>query len=70
MITEAIVSSKERVGSSQYAITKLIEEKHKQLPQSFKKLLLFNLKKLVAADKLFMVFNAWRAVSLGIVGCC
>lgn len=60
MITEAIISLKERTGSSQYAITKFIEEKHKQLPPTFRKLLLFNLKKLVAAGKLVKVKNSFK----------
>ena len=54
------MSLKERTGSSQYAITKFIEEKHKQLPQSFRKLLLFNLKKLVAVDKLVKVKHSFK----------
>lgn len=60
MITEAIISLKERTGSSQYAITKFIEEKHKHLPPTFRKLLLFNLKKLVAAGKLVKVKNSFK----------
>ncbi|KAJ1409374.1 Winged helix-like DNA-binding domain superfamily [Sesbania bispinosa] len=53
MITDAIVSLKERTGSSQYAITKFIEGKHhKELPQTFRKLILHQLKKAVAAGKL------------------
>ncbi|KAL5099729.1 hypothetical protein RYX36_004058 [Vicia faba] len=35
MIKEAIVLLKEKTGSSQYAIAKFIEEKHKQLPPSY-----------------------------------
>ncbi|KAJ6337005.1 hypothetical protein OIU76_006799 [Salix suchowensis] len=42
MIKDAIVTLKEKTGSSQYAITKFLEEKHKQLPSNFKKLLLFS----------------------------
>ncbi|KAE8010001.1 hypothetical protein FH972_006399 [Carpinus fangiana] len=49
MITDAIVILKEKTGSSQYAITKVIEGKHKELPSSFRKLLLFHLKKHVAS---------------------
>ncbi|KAL6142847.1 hypothetical protein ACLB2K_061123 [Fragaria x ananassa] len=60
MITEAIVALKERTGSSQYAITKFVEEKHKQLPQSFRKLLLLNLKKLVASGKLVKVKASFK----------
>ncbi|KAK4282902.1 hypothetical protein QN277_014226 [Acacia crassicarpa] len=60
MITDAIVSLKERTGSSQYAITKFIEDKHKHLPPTFKKLLLNNLKKSVAAGKLVKVKNSFK----------
>nr|XP_011470535.1 PREDICTED: histone H1.1-like [Fragaria vesca subsp. vesca] len=60
MITEAIVALNERIGSSQYAITKFMEEKHKQLPQSFRKLLLLNLKKLVASGKLLKVKASFK----------
>ncbi|MGI4421870.1 histone H1/H5 domain-containing protein, partial [Klebsiella pneumoniae] len=55
MITDAIVTLKEKNGSSQYAITKFLEEKHKDLPPNFKKLLLVQLKKLVASGKLVKV---------------
>ncbi|KAI5398313.1 hypothetical protein KIW84_063916 [Lathyrus oleraceus] len=50
-IKDAIVSLKEKNGSSQYAIVKFIKEKQKQLPGNFKKLLLQNLKKNVAFGK-------------------
>jgi len=60
MITEAIVTLKEKTGSSQYAITKYSEEKHKHLPTSFRKLLLFHLKKLVASGKLVKVKNSFK----------
>ncbi|MQK22446.1 hypothetical protein EI013_29185, partial [Escherichia coli] len=40
MIKEAIVTLKEKSGSSQYAIAKCVEEKQKQLPPNFRKLLL------------------------------
>ena len=60
MITDAISSLKERTGSSQYAITKFIEEKHKNLPPTFRKLLLHNLKKSVAAGKLVKVKNSFK----------
>ncbi|XP_022938185.1 histone H1-like [Cucurbita moschata] len=63
MISEAIVSLKERTGSSQYAITKFSEEKHKVLPSNFRKLLLVHLKKLVAADKLVKVKNSYKLPS-------
>nr|AGC59897.1 histone H1 subtype 6 [Vicia unijuga] len=60
MIKEAIVGLKERTGSSQYAIAKFIEEKHKQLPPTFKKLLLQNLKKNVASGKLVKVKGSFK----------
>ncbi|KAK8948961.1 hypothetical protein KSP39_PZI005194 [Platanthera zijinensis] len=53
MIGEEIASLKERTGSSQYAIAKFIEEKHRDhVPSNFKKLILFHLRKLAAAGKL------------------
>jgi len=63
MIKDAIVSLKERTGSSQYAIAKFIEEKHKQLPSNFKKLLLQNLKKNVASGKLVKVKGSFKLSS-------
>ncbi|KAK8487847.1 hypothetical protein V6N11_047404 [Hibiscus sabdariffa] len=60
MIRDAISSLKERMGSSQYAIAKFIEEKHKQLPGNFKKFLLFHLKRFVAAGKLIKVKNSYK----------
>ncbi|ESW16831.1 hypothetical protein PHAVU_007G188400 [Phaseolus vulgaris] len=60
MITEAIASLKERTGSSQYAITKFIEGKHKELPPTYKKLVLLHLKKSVAAGKLVKVKNSFK----------
>ncbi|PWA50647.1 PB1 domain, RWP-RK domain protein [Artemisia annua] len=52
MVSDAIVTLKERNGSSQYAIGKFIQDKYKDLPTNFKKRLLNQLKKLVASDKL------------------
>ncbi|KAK6239110.1 hypothetical protein QUC31_004579 [Theobroma cacao] len=63
MIKDAVVTLKEKTGSSQYAITKFIEEKQKHLPGTFKKLLLFHLKKLVAAGKLVKVKNSFKLPS-------
>jgi histone H1/5 len=61
MVKEAIVALKERSGSSQIAIAKFIEEKHKSnLPVNFKKLLLVQLKKLVANGKLVKVKNSFK----------
>ncbi|KAJ6313285.1 hypothetical protein OIU77_014734 [Salix suchowensis] len=61
MIKEALVALKERTGSSQIAIAKFIEEKQKSnLPANFKKLLLVQLKKLVANGKLVKVKNSFK----------
>ncbi|KAM7462931.1 hypothetical protein LguiA_031052 [Lonicera macranthoides] len=61
MIQEAILALKERTGSSQYAISKFIEEKQKEnLPPNFKKLLLVQLKKLVASGKLTKVKYSFK----------
>ncbi|KAK7355976.1 hypothetical protein VNO80_15241 [Phaseolus coccineus] len=60
MIVEAITSLKERTGSSQYAITKFIEGNHKELPPTYKKLVLLHLKKSVAAGKLVKVKNSFK----------
>lgn len=60
MITEAIVSLNKSTGSSQYAITRFIEGKHKPLPPTFRKLLSSNLKKLVAAGKLVRIKNSFK----------
>uniref|UniRef100_A0A5B7C2R7 Putative histone H1-like n=1 Tax=Davidia involucrata TaxID=16924 RepID=A0A5B7C2R7_DAVIN len=60
MIKEAIVALKERTGSSKYAISKFIEEKQKGLPPNFQKLLLVQLKKLVASGKLTKVKNSFK----------
>ncbi|CAH1427016.1 unnamed protein product [Lactuca virosa] len=64
MIKEAIVTLKERTGSSQQAIAKHIEDTQKDLPANFKKLLLVQLKNLVAAGKLTRVKNSFK---LGVV---
>ncbi|KAI3686662.1 hypothetical protein L1987_80345 [Smallanthus sonchifolius] len=60
MIKEAIVTLKERTGSSQYAISKFVEEKHKNLPANFKKVLLTQLKKFVTAGKLVKVKASYK----------
>ncbi|XP_021283007.1 histone H1-like [Herrania umbratica] len=60
MISDAIVTLKEKTGSSQYAITKFIEEKHKQLPSNFRKLLLVQMKKFVASGKLVKVKASYK----------
>lgn len=64
MISDAILTLKERTGSSQYAITKFLEEKHKKkLPANFRKLLLVQLKKLVASQKLIKVKYSFKLPS-------
>ncbi|WJX12051.1 hypothetical protein P8452_02590 [Trifolium repens] len=60
MIKEAIVTLKEKTGSSQIAIAKFIEEKHKNLSPNFKKLLLQALKKNVASGKLVKVKGSFK----------
>ncbi|XP_021733742.1 histone H1.1-like [Chenopodium quinoa] len=62
MITEALVSLKERTGSSHYAIAKHIEEQQKvrDLPPNFRKLLFNQLKKSVASGKLVMVKKSFK----------
>ncbi|KAM0044039.1 putative linker histone H1/H5, domain H15, winged helix-like DNA-binding domain superfamily [Helianthus debilis subsp. tardiflorus] len=60
MIKEALVTLKERSGSSQYAITKFIEENQKNLPAKFKKVLLTQLKKFVAGGKLVKVKASYK----------
>nr|GMC68320.1 Rho guanine nucleotide exchange factor like [Ipomoea batatas] len=62
MVQEAVVTLKERTGSSQYAIQKFIVKKQKTLLSNFRKLLLFHLKKFVAVDMFMNVKNS--AVSL------
>jgi len=64
MIGEAITSLKDRTGSSQYAIAKFIEDKHKaQLAPNFKKLLLVQLKKLTAGGKLTKIKASYKLPS-------
>ncbi|KAG6409970.1 hypothetical protein SASPL_128014 [Salvia splendens] len=61
MISEAITEMKERSGSSQPAIAKLMEEHYaKQLPPNFKKNLSIQLKRLVKSDKLVKVKNSYK----------
>ncbi|XP_055811929.1 histone H1-like [Solanum dulcamara] len=60
MISEAITTLKERSGSSQVAIAKFIEEKQKDLPSNFRKLLLVQLKKLVASGKLTKIKGSFK----------
>ena len=60
MIGEAITALKERTGSSQFAIAKYIEEKHKGLPENFKKMLSVQLKRLAASGKLTKVKASFK----------
>ncbi|KAI3759156.1 hypothetical protein L6452_06737 [Arctium lappa] len=60
MIKEAILALKEKSGSSQYAIAKFVEEKQKNLPANFKKVLLVQLKRLVADGKLVKVKASYK----------
>ena len=64
MITDAISTLKERNGSSQQAIAKFIEEKHKKsLPSNFRKVLSVQLKKFVKSERLFKVKNSFKISS-------
>ncbi|XVF31092.1 hypothetical protein REPUB_Repub16aG0115800 [Reevesia pubescens] len=67
MISDAIVTLKERTGSSQYAITKFIEEKHKRLPSNFRKVLLVQMKKFVASGKIVKVKASFKLPSASAV---
>lgn len=60
MISEAITTLKERTGSSQVAIAKFTEEKQKDLPPNFRKLLSVQLKKLVASGKLTKIKSSFK----------
>ncbi|KAI4379004.1 hypothetical protein MLD38_016414 [Melastoma candidum] len=60
MISDAILALKERSGSSQVAIQKFIEEKYKHLPATFRKLLLVQLKRMVASGKLIRVKHSFK----------
>ncbi|KAD3068592.1 hypothetical protein R6Q59_017386 [Mikania micrantha] len=60
MIKDAIVTLKERTGSSPQAISKFIEGKYKNLPSNFRKLLSTQLKKNVAAGKLVKVKASFK----------
>lgn len=65
MIGEAITALKDRTGSSQYAIGKFIEEKHKaKLPPNFAKVLLIQLRKFTASGKLIKIKNSYKLPSV------
>ena len=64
MIADAISTMKERTGSSQQAIAKFIEEKHKKvLPPNFRKTLSLQLKNFVKSGKLYKVKNSYKLSS-------
>ncbi|GKE97930.1 histone H1 [Tanacetum coccineum] len=63
MVNDALVTLKERNGSSQYAIGKFIEDKYNDLLVNFKKILLIQLKKLVDSDKLVKVKASFKLPS-------
>ena len=60
MVKEAIVALKERTGSSVYAISKFIQEKHPDLPANWKKTLGVQLKNLVKTGKLTKVKASFK----------
>ncbi|KAK8934529.1 hypothetical protein KSP39_PZI015034 [Platanthera zijinensis] len=63
MVVDAITTLKERTGSSQYAITKFVEDKHKdKLSANFKKLLA-QLRNLTASGKLTKVKASYKIPS-------
>ncbi|KAH7661329.1 Linker histone H1/H5 protein [Dioscorea alata] len=65
MIGEAITALKDRTGSSQYAIGKFIEAKHKtKLPPNFAKVLLIQLRKFTASGKLIKIKNSYKLPSV------
>ncbi|GMY17026.1 histone H1-like [Fagus crenata] len=64
MISEAILTLKDRTGSSQQAIAKFIEDKYKQvLPTNFKKVLSVQLKKFVKSERLVKIKNSFKVSS-------
>ncbi|PON72439.1 Histone H [Trema orientale] len=64
MISEAISTLKERNGSSQQAITQIIEEKYeKVLPPNFKKLVSVQLNEFVKSERLVKVKSSFKISS-------
>ncbi|KAK4282542.1 hypothetical protein QN277_013904 [Acacia crassicarpa] len=64
MISEAISALNDRTGSSQQAIAKFVEDKHKSLlPPNFRTLLSVQLKKFVKSERLFKVKNSFKISS-------
>uniref|UniRef100_A0A1J3H8M7 Histone H1 n=1 Tax=Noccaea caerulescens TaxID=107243 RepID=A0A1J3H8M7_NOCCA len=61
MINEALMTLKEKNGSSPYAIAKKIEDKHKStLPENFRKTLSLQLKNSVAKGKLTKIRASYK----------
>lgn len=61
MISEAILTLKDRTGSSQPAIAKFIDDKYKkELPQNFKTVLSVQLKKFVKSERLVKIKNSYK----------
>eukprot|EP00475_Leptophrys_vorax_P042457 TRINITY_DN80032_c0_g1_i1.p1 TRINITY_DN80032_c0_g1~~TRINITY_DN80032_c0_g1_i1.p1 ORF type:complete len:211 (-),score=85.05 TRINITY_DN80032_c0_g1_i1:267-899(-) len=60
MVKEAIVALKERTGSSLYAISKFIEQKHPDLPANWKKTLTVQLRNLAKSGKLVKVKASFK----------
>ncbi|KAK1395291.1 H15 domain-containing protein [Heracleum sosnowskyi] len=60
MVKEAIATLKERTGSSQYAITKYIEDNQKELSPLFKKHISLQLRRLVASGALTKIKSSYK----------
>ncbi|PKI50577.1 hypothetical protein CRG98_029017 [Punica granatum] len=64
LISEAILTLKDRRGSSQQAIAKFIEDKYgAALPSNFRKILSVQLRKLVKSEKLSKIKNSYKVSS-------
>jgi histone H1/5 len=65
MNIQYILMLKDRTGSSQQAIAKFVEKKHKKvLPSKFKKVLSVQLKKFVKSERLVKVKNSFKVSSI------
>ena len=65
MIGDAILSLKDRTGSSQQAIAKFIEDQYKSLlPPNVKKTLSIQLKMFVKSEKLVKIKNSYKISAL------
>ncbi|GER44338.1 histone H1 [Striga asiatica] len=61
MISEAIITMKDRTGSSQPAIAKFVEDNYsKSLPTNFRKILSVQLKRLVRSEKISKVKGSYK----------